>query len=120
MPATKRSGASWSDVKAKLTELDRSALLELVHNLYAAGKENQAFLHMRFGVGGEVLKPYQTTISRWLWPDVFRGQDISVAKARKAIADYRKANGQPYGLAELAVFFCEQASGFAAECRHGR
>jgi hypothetical protein len=115
MPTTKRSGASWSDVKAKLTELDRSALLALVHDLYAAGKENQAFLRTRFGLGGDVLKPYQTTISRWLWPDVLRGQDASVAKAKKAIADYRKADGQPHGLAELAVFFCEQASGFAAD-----
>jgi hypothetical protein len=70
MPTTKRSSASWSDVKAKLTELDRSALLALVHDLYAAGKENQAFLHTRFGGGGDVLKPYQATISRWLWPDV--------------------------------------------------
>ena len=115
MPTTKRTGASWSDVKAKLTELDRSALLALVHDLYAAGKENQAFLHTRFGVSDDVLKPYEVTISRWLWPDVFRGQDTSVAKAKKAIADYRKADGQPHGLAELTAFFCEQASGFAAD-----
>jgi hypothetical protein len=35
-------------------------------------------------VADEVLKPYQTTTLRWLWPDVFRGQDTSVAKAKKA------------------------------------
>ena len=115
MPRTKPSGASWSEVKARLVELDRAALLALVHDLYAAGKENQAFLHTRFGVGGDVLKPYKSAISRWLWPDVFRGQDTSVAKAKKALADYRKANGQPHGLAELTVLFCEQASGFAAD-----
>jgi hypothetical protein len=62
-----------------------------------------------------VLTPDQTTISRWLWPDVLRGQDTSVAKAKKAIADYRKAEGQPHGLAELTVLFCEVASGFAAD-----
>ena len=115
MPTTKRSGASWSDVKAQLSGFHRAALLALVHDLYAAGKENQAFLHTRFGLGGDVLKPYQTTISRWLWPDVLRGQDTSVAKAKKAIADYRKAEGQPHGLAELTVLFCEEASGFAAD-----
>jgi hypothetical protein len=37
-----------------------------------------------------------------------------VANARKAIADYTKAIGQPEGLAELMVFYCERASGFAA------
>jgi len=115
MPKNKQSAASWSDVKARLVELDRAALLGLVHELYAAGKENQAFLHTRFGLGGDVLKPYKTVISRWLWPDVFRNQDTSVAKAKKAIADYKKAAGQPSGLAELTAYYCEQASGFAAD-----
>lgn len=59
-----------------------------------------------------MLKPYKTTIDRWLWPDVFKNQDTSVAKAKKAIADYRKAIGQPEGMAELMVFYCERAAGF--------
>ena len=33
----------------------------------------------------------------------------------KAIADYKKASGRPEGLAELMVFFCERAAGFARE-----
>ena len=36
-------------------------------------------------------------------------------KAKKAIADYKKAIGQPEGLAELAVFFCERAVGFSSD-----
>lgn len=115
MPTSKRPDASWSDLKAKLAALDRSELIALVRDLYAASKEDQAFLHTRFGVGGDVLKPYLTTVDRWLWPDVFRGQGVSVVKAKKAITDYRNAEGQPQGLAELTVFFCERASGFAAE-----
>jgi hypothetical protein len=115
MPTSKRPDASWSDLKAKLAALDRSELIALVRDLCAASKENQAFLHTRLGVGGDVLKPYVDTIERWLSPDVFRGQDVSVAKAKKAVAEYRKAQGQPQGLAELAVCFCERASGFAAE-----
>jgi hypothetical protein len=67
----------------------------------------------RFGLGDDVLKPYKATIDRWLWPDVFKNQDTSVAKAKKAIADYKKAFGQPTGLAELMVFFCERAAGFS-------
>ncbi|WP_372527110.1 hypothetical protein [Piscinibacter sp.] len=115
MTTTKQSGASWSEVKAKLADLDRAALLALVHALYAASKDNQSFLHARFGLGGDVLKPYKATISRWLWPDVFRNQDTSVAKAKKAITDYKKANAEPSGLAELMVFYCEQAAGFGAD-----
>jgi hypothetical protein len=111
--ATKKGSPSWSDVKGKLTDFDRAGLIGLVQDLYAASKDNQAFLHARFGLGDDVLKPYKATIDRWLWPDVFKNQDTSVAKAKKAIADYRKAVGQPEGLAELAVFFCERAVGFS-------
>jgi hypothetical protein len=40
----------------------------------------------------------------------------SVSKAKKAIVDYRKAIGMPEGIAELSVFYCEQAARLAAEC----
>jgi hypothetical protein len=73
------------------------------------------FLHARFGLGADVLKPYKETIERWLWPDVLRNQDTSVAKAKQAIANYRKAIGEPAALAELMVFYCEQAAGFCSD-----
>lgn len=113
--ATKKAKTSWSDVKSKLTELDRVSLLGLVQDLYAANKDTQAFLHARFDLGDDVLDPYKATIDRWLWPNVFKNQGTSVAKAKKAIADYKKAVGQPERLAELMVFYCERASGFSCE-----
>jgi hypothetical protein len=42
-----------------------------------------------------------------------RNQDISVAKAKHAISSYRKAVGEPAGLAELMVYCCESAAGFS-------
>ena len=90
-------------------------MLGLVQDLYSATKENQTFLHARFGLGADVLKPYKETIERWLWPDVLRNQDTSVAKAKQAIANYRKAVGEPAALAELMVFYCEQAAGFCSD-----
>lgn len=113
--ATKKTAPSWSDVKAKLADFDRAGLIGLIQDLYAANKDNQAFLHARFALGGDVLKPYKTTIARWLWPDVFKNQDSSVAKAKKAISDYKKAIGPSEGLAELMVFYCEQAAGFSSD-----
>ena len=110
---TKKSKPSWSDVKTRLADFDRAGLIGLVQDLYAASKDNQTFLHARFGLGDDVLKPYKITIDRWLWPDVFKNQDTSVAKAKKVIADYKKAVGQPDGLAELMVFYCERAAGFS-------
>ena len=78
----------------------------LIQDMYAASKDNKAFLHARFGLGDDVLKPYKITIDRWLWPDVLKNQGTSVAKAKKAIADYKKAAGQPDGLAELVFNAC--------------
>jgi hypothetical protein len=85
----------------------------LIQDLYAAHKDNQTFLHTRFGLGEDVLKPYKETLDRWLWPNVLRNQDTSVAKAKQAISSYRKAVGEPAGLAELMVSFCESAAGFS-------
>ena len=111
--ATKKNTPSWSDVKTKLVDFDRAGLLGLLQDLYAANKDNQAFLHARLSLGDDVLKPYKITIDHWLWPDVFKNQDTSVAKAKKPIADYKKAIGQSEGLAELMVFYCERAAGLS-------
>ena len=87
-------------------------LMSLIQDLYVAHKDNQTLLHARFGLGQDVLQPYKDTLDRWLWPDVLRNQDTSVAKAKQAISSYRKAVGEPAGLAELMVFYCERAAGF--------
>ena len=110
-----KSQPTWTDVKAKLAEFDRAALLGLIQSLYSAHKDNQMFLHSRFGLGENVLEPYKKTIDRWLWPDVLRNQDTSVSQAKRAISDYKKAVGDPEGLAELMVFYCEQAAGFSSD-----
>ncbi len=44
-----------------------------------------------------------------------RNQDTSVSQAKRAIFDYKKAVGDPEGLAELMVFYCEQAAGFCSD-----
>ena len=106
------SKPTWADVKAELATFDRPGLLTLIQDLYAAHKDNQSFLHARFGLGDDVLKPYKETLDRWLWPDVLRNQDTSVVKAKQAISSYKNAVGDPVGLAELMVFYCECAAGF--------
>jgi hypothetical protein len=113
MKSLKTTRPIWSDVKAKLVGFDRAGLIGLIQDLYAASKDNQAFLHARFSLSDDVLKPYKTAIDRWLWPDVFKNQYTSVAKAKKAISDYKKAIGHPEGLAELMVSYCERAAAFS-------
>jgi hypothetical protein len=62
------------------------------------------------------LKPYKATISKSICPDLMRGQPVSVSKAKKAISDYKKAIGQPKGLAELTIIYCEGAFNFLETC----
>jgi hypothetical protein len=113
-----KSQPTWTDVKSKPAGLNRTGLLDLIQDLYAAHKDNQTFLHARFDLGQNVLKPYKQTIDRWLWPDVLRRQDTSVAKARQAISNYNKAVGDSVGMAELMVFYCERVAGFCSDIRN--
>ena len=106
--ATKKKTASWSELKALLVGMEKDQLLALVKDLYGASKETQQFLHARYAFGGsDVLEPYKATITQWINPGDVR-KPLSVSKAKKAITDYKKAVGDPQGLAELGVFYCEQ------------
>ena len=113
---SKNISPSWSDVKTALLDFDRAGLRGLVQDLYTASKDNQAFLHARLGLGHDQLQPFKASISRWICPDLMKGQPISVSKAKKAIADYKKAIGRPDGMAELSIFYCEEAFRFLESC----
>jgi len=113
-----KSKPTWADVKINLASFDRAALLGVLQDLYASDEANRAFLHARFGLGDDPLQPYKKTIDRCLWPNVFRGQQTSVSRATGAMYKYKKALGDPVGLAELLVFYCERASGFCQDVHH--
>lgn len=113
--ASAKKSPSWSDIKRQLTDLDHADLIRLVQDLYGASKENKVFLHTRFAPSGDTLEPWQDIITRWINPPDFRAP-ISVAKAKKAISDYKKAKGDPQVLAELTVFYCEEVFNFLAGC----
>ena len=113
---SKNASPTWSDVRAALLHFDRAALRGLVHDLYTASKDNQAFLHARLGLGHDQLQPFKASISRWICPDLMKNQPISVSKAKKTIADYKKAIGRPDGMAELSIYYCEEAFGFLESC----
>ena len=112
----KKSAPTWNEVKAKLGPFDRVGLIGLLSDLHGLSRDNQAFLYARLGLGSDPLEPYKAIVTRWIYPDLFPGQDTSVAKAKKAISDYRKAIGLPAGMAELSVFYCECAARLVSEC----
>ena len=72
MNIRKMTKPTWTDVKARLIDFDQAGLMGLIQDLYAASKDNQAFLHARFSLSDDVLKPYKGIIDRWLWPNPFK------------------------------------------------
>ncbi len=105
---------SWSDVKAKLTDFDRTGLTQLISDLYAYNTHNQAFLHARFGLGADALDDYKQRMEQALAPDISRrAANPSVATAKRALSDYTKAVGDPLGILELRIFWCETAVDFS-------
>jgi hypothetical protein len=55
-------------------------------------------------------------VSNWICPDLTRKKSVSASRAKKAIADYKKAIGKPEGLVELSIFYCEEAFSFLETC----
>ena len=116
MVRSKNASPTWSDVRAALRDFDCAGLRGLVQDFYTASEDNRAFLHARLGLGHDQPQPFKANISKWICPDLMKGQPISASKAKKAIADYKKAIGRADGMAELSIFYCEEAFGFLESC----
>jgi len=109
---TDKKKPSWSEIKKALATSDRTALIGLISDMYALSSQNKAFLHARFSTGTDALKPYLKIIDEALYPDILRNKPVKIAKAKKAINDYKKASGDPKGILELMVFFVETGTEF--------
>jgi hypothetical protein len=115
MAKTKQAKHSWKDIRSVLTKVSHRDLLGLVGDLYALRKENQDFLHARFIRDGDVLIPYKKIIEKCVSPAEPWKHPVRLSLARKAISDYRKAIGDPEGLAELMLFYAECGLNFTHE-----
>ena len=80
---------------------------------------NKNFLHARFSLGSDALKPYKKIIEDALFPVVMSNDDVEIATAKKAISDYGKAVGDPKGLLELMVHFVECGASFSLDVGYG-
>jgi len=113
---TKKSGG-WNTIRQKLTTWDKSALLDLLKDLYEVTAENRDFIHARCQVGegsGEALEKYRSKIVEQFFPARGDGK-LKLGEARKAIRDYRKATGNIPGTAELLMTYVENGTQFTQE-----
>jgi hypothetical protein len=99
--------ATWKDVRAVLAKREPNELLTLIQQLYALSEDNQRFIHARYGLG-DLLRPFKEQIEANICPDPMASdEEFSIAKARKAISEYRKAADDPVGTLDLMIYFVE-------------
>jgi len=107
--------ASWQDVKAILSQQSPQELLQLIRDLYALRPEVKDFIHARFLRAKANVAPYKKTIHPALYPDVIHGEDMDVARGRKAISEYKKATNDPIGTLDLMTYYVECGTQFTVD-----
>ena len=115
MVKRKSSRPAWSDVKASVVHMEQRQLVQLIGDLYRLSKENKDFLHARFSIGDDPLKPYKKIIDECMYPDVMSNSPIRIQEAKRAISNYSKAIGDQRGEAELMIYFVERGNAFTLD-----
>ena len=114
------SGAkkSWKDIKPILSGFSSTQLLGIVHDLYKLSEPNAAFMHARFlsdTTQGNHLASYKKRIQRAINPEQPWKQDVRLAEGRKAISDFKKANGNVRDTLALMVYYVKCGNDFTLE-----
>jgi hypothetical protein len=109
---------SWKDVKPVLTGFSSTQLLGLVQDLYRLNAENASFMHSRFlseESKQDHLAPYMTRIQRAISPKQPWKQDVKLAEGRKAISEFKKANGNTRDTLTLMIYYVKCGNDFTLE-----
>jgi hypothetical protein len=111
----KKTPSQWGAVKNSLSVSNPKKLLELIHALYDQSEENRRFIQTRFLAGDDQLDSFKRIINQALYPDVYKGKDVSLAVGRKAINDYRKATSDETGVLDLMIYYVECGNDFTLD-----
>ena len=109
---------TWKDVKQVLAEMGAPQLRAVLQDLYGFSAENKAFFHSRFlsDQGGNAhLDPYKARICKAICPKEPWRQDVQLAAGRKAISEFKKANGNLSDLLSLMLCYVACGNDFTLE-----
>lgn len=109
---------SWKDVKPVLSGFSSTQLLGLVQDLYRLNAENASFMHARFlsdDTKQGHLAPYMTRIQRAISPKQPWKQDVKLAEGRRAISEFKKANGNIRDTLTLMIYYVKCGNDFTLE-----
>ncbi|MGO4909918.1 hypothetical protein ACEN2J_16475 [Pseudorhodobacter sp. W20_MBD10_FR17] len=109
---------SWKDIKPVLAGFSATQLLGLVQDLYGLSKPNAAFMHARFlsdSAQSDHLAAYKMRIQQALCPKQPWKQGVRLAEGRKAISDFKKANGNIRDTLALMTHYIKCGNDFTLE-----
>jgi len=114
-----KKSASWSNVKARLSSMDRAGLTGVIRDLYEASSANRRFLHARFVPAAATLDEYRKLVGTAVFPDPLSQRPIRLREAAATIADYRRSTGDLVGMVDLLLTFVEAGTEQAADLGYG-
>lgn len=96
---------TWINIQTKLKKLSQRDLIALTKEIYALDKEVRDFLHAKFYNDTNIIDSYKQKIEKYLTPHPTHWNPPQIAKAKKAIQDYKKATNNQQGILELMVYY---------------
>lgn len=109
---------TWKDVKQVLAEMGAPQLRGVLQDLYGFSAENKAFFHARFlssPSDGDHLEPYKVRIRKAICPKEPWKHDVQLSAGRKAISEFKKANGNLSDLLSLMFYYVKCGNDFTLE-----
>ncbi len=109
-----KKSAGWQNVRQRLNDWSKPALIRLVKDLYDASPDNRDFLQARFQAeenAGAALEKYRRKIVEQFFPTRGDGK-LKLTEARRAIRDYRKATDNLAGTIDLMLTYVENGTEF--------
>jgi len=109
------NNSTWKDIKLILSQSSDQELIKLIGDLYSLNTANKTFIHSRYSIDKDPLKPYKKIIDEALYPDFMSNKPIQLSVGRKAISDYFKATKDKVGQIELMVHYLETGNQFTLD-----
>jgi outer membrane cobalamin receptor len=109
---------TWTDIKKIITGWSDKQLIGLVQDLYRLNPDNAAFLNARLlqqSAPKQALAPYKERIQQAVSPREPWKQDVRLSEGRKAISDFKKANGNAKNTLSLMVYYVQCGNDFTLE-----
>jgi hypothetical protein len=104
------SKPSWKDIKAIVSGWSETQFVGLVQDLYRMSPENAAFLHARLlnqTPSKQTLAPYKKRIRAAISPREPWKQGVRLSEGRKAISEFKKANGDVRDTLLLMTYYVQ-------------